>query len=154
MHKIFPNLYDLIQNLLCSHSYWVTKRTINSLPNQDDLSCRVWFRPLTVPSASPAFRFQRSCIFIPAHHLPIYGPTWGDYSHPPEPRSAFLAKLVLSPEPPSSPHSHCFLGTLLVLFWPSVTQCLTRELSLISSISNQQGWIWCSSYSPYHSIIN
>ena len=72
MHKIFPNLYDLIQNLLCSHSCWVTKRTINSLPNQDNLSCNVWFHPLTVPSVSSAFCFQHFCIFISTHHLPIY----------------------------------------------------------------------------------
>ena len=60
-----------------------------------------------------------------------------NYSHFPEPPFSISGKLVLLPEPLSSPHSHCFLGTRLVHFWTSITQCLTRELSLTSSISNQ-----------------
>ena len=90
------------------------------------------FHLLALLSASSTYAFSSPLTTSPFTALPER-----NYSHFPEPPFSISGKLVLLPEPLSSPHSHCFLGTRLVHFWTSITQCLTRELSLTSSISNQ-----------------
>lgn len=78
----------------------VTERTINSLRNQDNLSCNVWFHPPPLPSVQLCFLLPALMHFISLTTSPFTALPERNYSLPfPEPLFSISSKLVLLPEP-------------------------------------------------------